>query len=221
MGGVANTFKKVVSNPIRSAADVVSGGLYEVARKNLPNNPLTQLDNRVAGSLGLNEPNSSTSYPFALDPNQVAANQAAINSLGQKQYEQTIAGIDTAGQEAQKYAGETLNRMIPDIEEKLNSQKLLNSTALQQEIGRQASNYSQDVASQQAQARLAALQPLQGFQSQALQRGLSLEDFITNANVAKTLGAQLAPQVNNGKANTGALLQGVGTALPAAKAVLK
>lgn len=54
------------------------------------------------------------------------------------------------------------------------------------------------------------------FGQAGLGRQLSLEDFINQANVAKTIGAQTAPQVGNGKGQTGTLLQGVGSLAPIA-----
>lgn len=214
MGGVGKAVKSVIKNPARAVAAGITGGLSEGFQQDPYGTPLpfrNPLNVGLNAALHIGEDGNPIPGPFVLNPAQVEANRAAILGEGQKQYNETLAGIDEAGTAAQKYAGQTLNRMLPGIYEDLNSKNLLNSSALPQEIGRKASELAEDVAAQQAQARLGALSGRQGFQSQALQRGLSLEDFVTNANVAKTLGAQMAPQVNNGKGNTGAILQGAGS----------
>ena len=225
MGG---SIKQAFSNPVRALTAVGTFGTSELARKmgtvpkyiaSLPETAANSILGTHYGETG--NPSIGGSGPFTVDPAQIEANRAAILGEGNKQYADTLKGIDEAGASAQQYAGQTLDRMLPGIYEDLNSRKLLNSSALPVEIGRQASNLAQDVAAQQAQAKLAALSGRQGFESQALQRGLSMEDFITNANVAKTLGSQLSPQVNNGKANTGALLQGAGALAGGVKGLLK
>jgi hypothetical protein len=127
---------------------------------------------------------------------------------------------------------------LPATEETLNAQHLLNGSGLGQELGRQQGNIATNIANEVGTAgardyttasdqRAAAMQGLLGSQSQALgttqaggtnalSRGLSLEDFINQANIAKSIGAQAAPQVGNGKGQTGALLSGVGSLAPIA-----
>lgn len=127
---------------------------------------------------------------------------------------------------------------LPATEETLNAQHLLNGSGLGQEIARQQGNIATNIANQvgtagaedyrtAAQQRAGALQGLQGSQSQALgttqaggtnalSRGFSLEDFINQANIAQSIGAQAAPQVGGGKGQTGALLSGVGSLAPLA-----
>lgn len=216
-----NAIKGIIKNPVQGLMGAAGGSLLGSATAL---GPLATLGGASYGANSYSPTGPDNPYvpgPFSLDPAQLDADRTAITNLGQTQYRDTLEGIDTAGKAAQDYAGQTLQRMLPGIEEDLNSKHLLNSSALPQELGRQASSLAQDVAAQQAQAKLAALNPLQANQQQSLQRGLSLEDFITNANVAKTLGAQMAPQVNNGKANTGALLQGAGSLATGAKGLLK
>lgn len=208
---VARGATNLVGGDVAKRALLAGGtmGLSEFAQKNpygvnLPfKNPLAS----VFGN-GQGDTNPYVSGPFSLDPAQMAADQAAITGLGQKQYDQTIS-------ELPKVVGNAMNLQIPGIEEKLNSQHLLNSTALQQELGRQQAELTQQIA-------IPALQALHGTQQGALGRGLSLEDFINQANIAKTIGAQTAPQVGNGKGQTGALLSGIGSiAAPAAKLATK
>lgn len=213
---------------------------------NFLNKPL--LPSGVASQLGLdpNQPNSSpmsTTGPFSLNPYQVAGDTNAINqqgqqqfdastALGQQQYKDLLSGIDTNSGAQQQYAADTLAKMTPGIEEGLNAQHLLNSTALQNTLGQQASYLAQDVASQNAQQKLAALQGLQGtqsgalqglqgFQTGGLQRSLSLEDQINNANISKSIGAEFAPQAPTGKQNFGTGAQGVAALYPVAKGLSK
>ncbi len=192
MGGVAKAAKKVatVVNPVTYLANA---GLYKGVKKG-------------GEALGLWNPkgegNPGVPGPFSIDPNQMAGDQTAINELGEKQYGETLTGIDEVGKGAQKYASETIDRMLPGIYEDMNARNLFQSSATGQEVGKQASYLAQDVARDQAEKRLAALTGRQGFQTSALQRGLSLEDFINQANVAKTIGAQMAPQVPSGKGTT-------------------
>lgn len=161
--------------------------------------------------------NTSVSGPFSLDPNQYASDKSAIQAEGQKQYQDTLGAIDTNAAEQQKYAGDTINRMLPGIYEDLNSKHLLNSSATGDEIGRQASYLGQDVASQRATAIQQALAGKQSFDTGSLQRGLSLEDFINQSNVAKTIGAQMAPQVGNGK---GTAVSGLGAGATAGTSIM-
>lgn len=162
------------------------------------NNPLASVFGNGPGST-----NPYVSGPFSLDPNQVSADQSSITGLGKQQYDQTLSQIPS------EVAG-AIQQQNPQIMESLNSQGLLNSSAYPQEIARQQSYLTQNLA-------LPAMQALQGTQTAGLQRGLSLEDFINQANVAKTIGAQMAPQAPSSKAQAGTFMQGVGALAPFAK----
>jgi hypothetical protein len=151
--------------------------------------------------------NPNISGPFSLNPAQTTADQNAITNLGQQQYNQTLSQIPSS-------VGNAVNQELPGIEETLNSQHLLNSTALPQEIARQQEYLTQNLA-------IPAMQSLQGTQTAGLQRGLSMEDFINQANVAKTIGAQMAPQPPSSKAQAGTFMQGVGALAPLAKVAAK
>lgn len=209
MGG---SVKNVASSVGRGISGLVTLGGSEIARNNLNKNNIVNRVLQAPGTIvtgGLNggfsgsgQSNPYITGPFSLDPEQLAGDQASIKSLGEKQYGETTNAIDTAGKSAQDYAAQTFQRMLPGLAEDYNAGHLLNSTGYQQEAARQASNLSQDVASQVAQQKLGALTARQGFDTGAMQRGLSLEDFVNQANVAKTIGAQYAPQVNNGKGTT-------------------
>lgn len=212
----------------RGLADLTTGGLAEFAQRNpfgVPvSNPLALKgefwNQRLLGS----NPDGTAagiSGPFSLDPAQLAADQASIKGLGDKQYQDTLGAIDTNADAQQKYAGETVNRMLPGIYEDLNARHLLNSSALPTEIARAANESGQDVASQVANAKFNALTGRQGFETGALQRGLSLEDFVNQANVSKSIGAAFAPQQPNGKQNFGTVAQGVGALAPLAKLAIK
>lgn len=218
MGGKSSVINPVGNNFLgggvvgRGLGAVATGGISEFTKKNPFGAPI---NNPLARAFGNGDTtNPYVSGPFSLDPNQFAADRGAINDLGQKQYDDTLSAIDKNSAAQQDYAAQTLKRMTPDIEEGLNAQHLLNSSALPQELARQASNLSQDVASQRANAIQQALTGKQGFETGALQRGLSLEDFINQANVSKSIGAQMAPQAPSGKAQAGSVMQGVGALAP-------
>lgn len=200
----------------RALLGAATGGLSEFAQKNpygLPvNNPLAG----VFGNGGSSN-NPYVSGPFSLDPNQLASDTGNINALGQKQYGDTLSAIDTNSAAQTKRASDLFSQMLPDIAENAQAAHLYDSTGYGQEVARQQSNLASQVASNAADQKLQALQGLQGFQTGALQRGQSLEDFINQANVAKTIGAQMAPPPPNGKQNFGTVASGVGALAPLAK----
>lgn len=209
MGG---SVKNIASKVGRGVSAVYTLGGSEVARNNLSKKNVINQVMQAPGTIftaGLNgglsngggPENPNIPGPFSLDPNQLAADQAAIKGLGAKQYDESIGAIDTAGTAAQDYAAQTFKRMLPGMAEDYNAGHLLNSTGYGQAAASKAYDMSQDVANQVAQQKLGALSSRQGFDTSSLQRGLSLEDFINQANVAKTIGAQMAPQVDNGKGN--------------------
>lgn len=211
----------------RVVGDVATGGLAEFARKDPWTGLVTNPNSSALNLIGVNpfkgifggDPNSAAmSGPFALDQAQFGADRSAINNLGEKQYQDTLNSINTNSASQSQYASDLLKRMTPDIEENLNAQHLLNSSALGGEIGKQASYLAQDVASQRANAIQQALAGKQGFETGALQRGLSLEDFVNQANVSKTIGAAFTPQAPTGKQNFGTVAQGVGALAPWASA---
>lgn len=137
---------------------------------------------------------------FGFDPNQSANDQAAINAEGSKQYDQTLAGINDLGTAQTQRAKDLFSQMLPDIAENSQAQHLYDSTGYGNEVARQQSSIASQIAEQEAQQRLAALGAKQGFQTGALQRGMSLADFVNQANVAKSIGATMAPQAPNSKA---------------------
>lgn len=214
MGGAAKTIGNVVGtgltlgtnklggsdNPLRRfgnfAGSVVTGGQsgqgFGVTRTDANGRPISG----ISGS-------GTASDPFVLDPAQSAADQAAITAEGDKQYQQTMTQLPQDVTNA-------INQSLPGLEETLNSQHLLNGTALPQELARQSSYFTQNLA-------VPALQNRQSFQTGALQRGLSLEDFTNQANVAKSIGASVAPQVGNGK---GTAVSGLGAGASAGTTIM-
>ena len=219
MGGVANTVGRIGSG-------VFTLGASEIARKNMGRNNLIRNALGLPGTVltgglaskdqmpalfgGGDTPNPYISGPFTLDPNQLAMDKEAILGEGRKQYDETIAGIGEVSAANTKRARELFAQTLPDIAENSQAAHLYDSTGYGQEVARQQAALASDVANREAELKFNALGGRQGFQTGALQRGLSLEDFINQANVAKTIGAQTAPQVGNGKGATGQLLGGVG-----------
>jgi len=211
MGGVASTIGKglgaigtgglslipgnnIFSRTGNDIGSVLTGGTSGQSITNPINgNPIS-----VFGGPGNTNP--SVPGPFSLDPNQTAADTSAITGLGKSQYQQTMNQVPTD-------VANAIQQENPQIMEQLNSGGLLNSSAYPQEIARQQSYLTQNLA-------LPAMQSLQGTQTAGLQRGLSMEDFINQANVAKTIGAQMAPQPPSSKAQAGTAMQGVGAIAP-------
>lgn len=212
------------------------------------NNPINPLASDLTKHLGIGlfGPAQGQSNPyipgqFSLDPNQLANDTSGINNLADQQYKD-IQSYNTSDQNTRAQSRQALsdaltkqsqayfNQGLPATEETLNAQHLLNGSGLGQEIARQQGNLAANIANQvgvqgsndinrASDIELAGLQGKQGLNQSALSRGFSLEDFINQANVAKTIGAQTAPQVSNGKGQTGALLSGVGATAPLIGAV--
>ncbi len=139
--------------------------------------------------------------PFMLDQEQFDADKEAINTEGQKQYDESLAGIKDYGTSSNQRAKELFGFMLPDIAENAQAAHLYDSTGYGQEVAREQAKIASDIALDEAGKRYSALGGRQNFQTSALQRGLSLEDFINQANVAKTIGAQMAPQPASGKSS--------------------
>lgn len=217
-GGLSEAARAASGNDIARRAILAggTGGLSEFVQKNpfgVPiNNPLA---NGLFGNS--NQSNPYISGPFSLDPNQLTADQTNITNLGQKQYADTLAGIDTNTAAQTQRAADIMKQTLPDIAENAQAAHLYDSTGYGQEVARQQAQLASQVASNAAQEKLQALQGRQGFETGALQRGQSLEDFINQANVAKTIGAQMAPLPPSGKQNFGTVAQGVGALAPWAK----
>jgi hypothetical protein len=227
MGGSASTIGRIGSG-------VLTLGGSEIARNNLSNKNVINQALNIPGSIltgGAYNPLTGSGFggasspyvpgPFSLDPNQVSGDQSAINSLGQKQYSDTLAGIDTNATAQNQRVADIMKSSLPNIAENAQAAHLYDSTGYGQEVARQQAQLASGVASDAASQKLQALQGLQGFQTGALQRGQSLEDFINSANVAKTIGATMAPQPPSGKQNFGTVAQGVGALYPAARAIAK
>lgn len=220
-----------VKNPIstigRGIVAGATGGLSEFAQKdpfgapvNNPINGVLPINNSFlkTGSLFANNQNNPyVSGPFGLDPNQMSKDQSDITGLGNKQYADTLGAIDTNSAAQTQRAKDLFGQMLPDIAENSQASHLYDSTGYGQEVARQQSGIASQVASDEAQQKMQALSGRQGFETGALQRGQSLEDFINQANVAKTLGAQMAPPPPSGKQNFGTVAQGVGALSPFAK----
>jgi hypothetical protein len=230
MGGSAG---KIVNSIGRGTSAALTLGGSEIARNNLgQKNAFNQLLNApgtivTGGQSNYANPlnpglyngpsNPYVSGPFSLDPNQMNKDQADILGLGNKQYADTLGAIDTNQTAQTQRAKDLFGQMLPNIAENAQAAHLYDSTGYGQEVGRQQANLASQLASDAANQRLQALSGRQGFETGALQRGQSLEDFINSSNVAKTIGAQMAPQPQTGKQNFGTVAQGVGALSPFAK----
>lgn len=199
MGGTA---KKIANVGGRVIGDVATGGLAEFGKKD----PWTGLiTNKSTGLAGIYNPTGGSSTPgvpgpFTLDQAQFQGDRNAINTEGQRQYDATVAGLGDVSKANTQRAKDLFGSMLPDIAENSQAAHLYDSTGYGQEVARQQAQIASQVANSEAQQKQAALGGLQGFQTGALQRGLGLEDFINQANVAKTIGAQTTPQAPSSKA---------------------
>lgn len=199
-GGATELFQK---NPFgggvvgRGLSAGMTGGLTEFGQRNpfgVPiNNPLAIFGKKADGS-------PSIAGPFELNQAQFEGDRAAIIAEGERQHKDTLKELESLSAANTKRAADLFKQTLPDIAENAQAAHLYDSTGYGQEVARQQANIASEIANQEAQQRFAALGGLQGFQTGALQRGLSLEDFVNQANVAKTIGAQMAPQMPSGKA---------------------
>jgi len=226
-GGLSEIGRAAFNNDTARRAILAgsTGGLSEFLQKNpygLPvGNPLPGIFHSD------NEGERPIAGPFSLDPYQLSADQSAINKLGTQQKSDLNTLAQSQYEQNLKQIPDLVSKQIelenPDIMESLNATHQLNSTAYPTELARRQAELTQSLvvpATQQLQQQqLAALNTGQGFESGALQRGLSLEDQINNANISKTIGQVFAPQPPTGKQNFGTTAQGIGAiATPFAKA---
>lgn len=212
MGGSAGSYLNPVKTFSNATQDAINQGKILASGKGKLSNFVSGADD--IGSLGLGNSlgvtkgvfggggsAAATANPsFNFDPYQSTNDQAAINAEGQKQYGQTLAGINDVSTANTQRAKDLFGEMLPDIAENAQAKHLYDSTGYGQEVGRQQASIASAVANQEAQQKLGALGGLQGFQTGALQRGMSLEDFVNQANVAKAIGATMMPQAPSSKA---------------------
>jgi hypothetical protein len=200
----------------------------------------TRITDMVAGThYGDNgeSPDVGAGDQFHLDPAQLAADRQAIEQEGSNQLTRSNAFIDSESANRadaraklaaalSKDAQGNFEQNVPQMLEDLNSRKLLNSSALGEKLALEQGNLQRDIATKMgvagaqdidwaSSARNDAEKNYQGYTGSSLQRQLSLEDFINQANVAKSIGAQMAPQVGNGK---GSMISGAGAGASAGSA---
>lgn len=187
MGGIKNTIQKGVG----ATKTVLSGkGNFK------------DVGEMFTGMDFQNRPGApgATPDPLDFDAQQAAADKASIEAEGQRQYDQNLAAINDSGTAETQRAKDLFGQMLPDIAENSQAAHLYDSTGYGQEVARQQSNIASQVAEQQAQQRLAALTGKQQFQTGAIQRNMSLQDFTNQARVAKAIGATMVPQAPSSKA---------------------
>ncbi len=218
MGGKAGNYLNPVKTFKNATTDAFKQGKVLVSGKGNFSNFIHAADDigslgagnslGINGSTGGGNAGSNADPSFNFDPNQSANDQAAINALGKSQYDATMQGIGDVGTANTQRAKDLFGQMLPNIAENSQAAHLYDSTGYGLEVARQQSDIASQVANNEAQLKLGALGSLQGYQTGALQRGMSLEDFINQANVAKATGAQMVPQAPSSKATT---MSGAGT----------
>lgn len=222
MGGSSG---KIISPIARGLGDIATFGGNELFGNPIGNSTSSLLGGGGGpgtGSIygkffGSGPSNPYVSGPFSLDPFQYSKDKADITDLGNKQYSDTLSAIDTNSAAQTQRAKDLFAQTLPDIAENAQAAHLYDSTGYGNEVARQQGQIASQVASDAANAKYQALQGRQGFETGALQRGQSLEDFINQANVSKTLGAAFTPQAPTGKQQFGTVAQGVGALAPFAK----
>jgi hypothetical protein len=201
MGGGA---KPILGSVGRGVSGLFTLGGSEIARNNLGKNNVVSKGLQTPGMIvtggqsggyggGGGPSTPAPTDPFTLDPNQLAGDQNAINAQGQSQYDATLKGIGDVSTANTQRAKDLFGQMLPDIAENSQAAHLYDSTGYGQEVARQQSSIASSVANDEAQKKLGALGSLQGFQTGALQRGLSLEDFTNQAKLAKLRGLPQVP----------------------------
>lgn len=173
--------------------------------------------------------NDGLSGDFSISPEEIAYNKKLINDEGAKQYQELM---DESGTQLNlrksrrqeladllsKISDKQFVREIPNIAEDANASGIYTGTGFSEALAREKAKNAQDVQDQLATqalsdtdaeiaARSAALDRRQGFSTNALSRGFSLEDFIRSANVAKATGQALQPKTD-GKSGLGAVQGG-------------
>lgn len=221
MGGVSKTIQRGISE----TGKILSG-----------KGKLQDFGEIVTGNSlgGDSKPYDPAANPYLLDPSDQGSGNQSILDLANQQSTDTQA-FNTSDQASRatarqnlaealtKQAQTSFQQSLPETEETLNAQHLLNGSGLGQEIARQQGNIAANIANQVGaqgatdinRASDIGFQGLQGKQAQqaaALSRSFSLQDFIRQARVAKDIGATTAPVMPSGK-STGVSggLAGAGT----------
>lgn len=217
IGGDIATFgtNEIAGNPIGNATSKFTGGGTNIGTGSIYGGRIFGGTSGLFGGSG--EDNPYVSGPFSLDPNQYAQDKADINNLGQSQYDQTLGAIDQNATAQNAAASNFFQQSLPNIAENAQASHLYDSTGYGQEVARQQAALASQVAANTSDQKLQALQGLQGMQTGALQRGQSLEDFINQANVSKSIGQMMAPKPPSGKSQFGTVAGGVGALAPFAK----
>lgn len=214
MGGISKT----LGNQFKNTKAIFSG------KGNLGN-----VGNILLGNQAFNKPGDyvvpydENTDPFYFNQGQATADQQAINNLADQQYSdsQNFSINDQSNRESarQKLADAlirqsqaTFQQGLPATMEDLNARHLLNGSGLGQEIARQQGNLAANIANQvgvqgaqdlnrASDINFEAFKGKQGQQAAGLSRVLSLQDFAKQAQIAKAIGAQAAPQMPSGKAS--------------------
>lgn len=219
MGGIINTTKKAMATNIASTKNLLTGkGRWDDVANVYTGSVSKQVQDSMKKG-GEGSPPDPGSFEF--DAEKSAADRAAIEAEGKRQYDENLKAIDEFGTGANQRAKDLFGQMLPDIAENAQAAHLYDSTGYGQEVARQQSGIASQIAEQEAQQKLAALAGRQGFQTGGVQRVMSLEDFADQARVAKILGAQMAPSAPSSKATgTSGALAGAGTGATVGTSIL-
>lgn len=192
----------------RAGIATLTGGLSEFAQKNpygvpMPNNPIRK-------ALGLSDDQKTTlDGEFSISPEELNASTGAILNEGKTQSEMRGKRRQELADLLYKSQDRIFRDNYPQIAEDANSKGLYTGTGFSEALAREKSRLAADTTDALSQQALGDLDAELGFRNNALSRRFSLEDFIRSANVAKNTGLALQPK-SDGKAGTGAILQGVG-----------
>lgn len=192
-----------------------------------PNQYVNPADGSGGGTSGPYVP--STPTPSETKPpttdEQAVIDKAKIEEEGKRQYgqqqdlissqeAQRAAARDQLGKLLTQQATTTFGATLPNIAEDAQAAHLYDSTGYGQEVARQQAQLASGIANQlgqtglqdvnlSSQAQAAALQGLQGYQGQGLERTFNLQDYQRQADLARQIGAASVPQVRGtGKAGS-------------------
>lgn len=131
-------------------------------------------------------------------------------------------GLEQTAQLLARQRGQAFEQFVPQAAEQLQTRGLLQTSELENVLGREQSRLQQESETILGGARIASTQQeiadinrilaqRQGLQQAGIERRFSIEDFERQQRLAKELGAQITPEVGGGQGSrlTGALQGGV------------
>lgn len=119
-------------------------------------------------------------------------------------------GLEQTAQLLATQRGQAFEQFVPQAAEQLQTRGLLQTSELENVLGKEQGRLQQETESLLGQARIAGTQQeiedinrilaqRQGLQQSGLERRFSLQDFEKQARLARELGAEITPEVGGGQ----------------------